>query len=466
MFACCSIALGMDIFGTWLVNAHLYPQFVTVLPEARDASSIFGIATLIVLAWIAVKKPTLIKEKTITAAALATYAVSFSLVVMGIANASPAMLLAGAVLRGISTRWFVALVGLSLCRLSGRRAMLAIAAGILMGYTGRAACEALQLSGAAADALCLALPFAQCALIFPVALPAFDRMRKSTPASEARIVQPDSFLPLFHVLFVSIFVFRMAFGFALKFGAVDGSPTFGLFSAVPVLCVMTAAFFLKRTQADALYAVSALLIVAGFLSIAVLSGQHQGYETVANSLLSAGSECFDALMWFALARLGAQNLANALTFFCWGKAVSSAGLLAGTVLGAQMSAVDDPFMEAVGASVLLFAFVAVNLTVFKPFSFQATIEGVRPTSAVASVEEHAPESAGLEERCAAVAHDKKLTPRETEIFTMLAHGRNVPFIQEKLVVSRNTVKTHVSNIYGKLGVHSQQELINLAEGKQ
>ena len=31
------------------------------------------------------------------------------------------------------------------------------------------------------------------------------------------------------------------------------------------------------------------------------------------------------------------------------------------------------------------------------------------------------------------------------------------------MLSRNTVKTHVANIYGKLGVHSQQELIDLVE---
>jgi DNA-binding CsgD family transcriptional regulator len=30
-------------------------------------------------------------------------------------------------------------------------------------------------------------------------------------------------------------------------------------------------------------------------------------------------------------------------------------------------------------------------------------------------------------------------------------------------VSRNTVKTHVRNVYSKLDVHSQQELIDLVE---
>ena len=36
-------------------------------------------------------------------------------------------------------------------------------------------------------------------------------------------------------------------------------------------------------------------------------------------------------------------------------------------------------------------------------------------------------------------------------------------MEEALVISRNTVKTHVRHIYAKLGCHSQQELIDLAE---
>ena len=33
-----------------------------------------------------------------------------------------------------------------------------------------------------------------------------------------------------------------------------------------------------------------------------------------------------------------------------------------------------------------------------------------------------------------------------------------------MVVSRSTAKTHVRNVYAKLDVHSQQDLINLVEG--
>ena len=39
------------------------------------------------------------------------------------------------------------------------------------------------------------------------------------------------------------------------------------------------------------------------------------------------------------------------------------------------------------------------------------------------------------------------------------------FIEQELVLSYNTVKTHIKHIYQKLGVHSRQELLDLIEGK-
>lgn len=69
----------------------------------------------------------------------------------------------------------------------------------------------------------------------------------------------------------------------------------------------------------------------------------------------------------------------------------------------------------------------------------------------------------IDQRCAAVACRYQPTPREGEVLTLLARGRTSPIIQEKLVVSRNTVRTHVRHIYAKLNVHSQQELINLVD---
>ncbi len=72
-------------------------------------------------------------------------------------------------------------------------------------------------------------------------------------------------------------------------------------------------------------------------------------------------------------------------------------------------------------------------------------------------------SPSLDERCELVAGRFGLTARETDVLRLLARGYSGLAIQEKLVVSRNTVKTHVRNVYSKLDVHSQQELIDLVE---
>ena len=63
--------------------------------------------------------------------------------------------------------------------------------------------------------------------------------------------------------------------------------------------------------------------------------------------------------------------------------------------------------------------------------------------------------------CLAMAHRYALSPRETEVFVLLAQGRTRAFIQDELVLSSSTVKTHVSHIYAKMEVHDRQEMMDL-----
>ena len=74
----------------------------------------------------------------------------------------------------------------------------------------------------------------------------------------------------------------------------------------------------------------------------------------------------------------------------------------------------------------------------------------------------APASDQLDENCARLSDQFGLTTREREVFGLLAHGRNGRYIMDHLVISRNTAKSHIKHIYSKQGVHSHQELIDLA----
>jgi DNA-binding NarL/FixJ family response regulator len=55
-----------------------------------------------------------------------------------------------------------------------------------------------------------------------------------------------------------------------------------------------------------------------------------------------------------------------------------------------------------------------------------------------------------------------LTQREIEIISAIKEGNSNREIASKLAISEETVKRHLSNIYGKLGVNSRLELAVLA----
>lgn len=55
----------------------------------------------------------------------------------------------------------------------------------------------------------------------------------------------------------------------------------------------------------------------------------------------------------------------------------------------------------------------------------------------------------------AVRQLSRLTPREREVLALLAQGADNETIADSLVISRETARTHVNNLMGKLEVHSR-----------
>ena len=56
-----------------------------------------------------------------------------------------------------------------------------------------------------------------------------------------------------------------------------------------------------------------------------------------------------------------------------------------------------------------------------------------------------------------------LTPAETRVLTLLTTYRTLAAIGSQLGIARPTVKTHVDNIYKKLGATKRAEAVKLAE---
>jgi LuxR family maltose regulon positive regulatory protein len=89
----------------------------------------------------------------------------------------------------------------------------------------------------------------------------------------------------------------------------------------------------------------------------------------------------------------------------------------------------------------------------KPLLFKVAEDGVMPDTVnkliMALTAEEERETALFE----------TLTPREREVLQLVAAGLTNPAIAAELVVSVTTVKTHVRNIYAKLGVSGRHQAI-------
>jgi DNA-binding CsgD family transcriptional regulator len=56
-----------------------------------------------------------------------------------------------------------------------------------------------------------------------------------------------------------------------------------------------------------------------------------------------------------------------------------------------------------------------------------------------------------------------VSARESEVLTLIAAGHSNKVIARRLAISPNTVKTHVANLYEKLGVASRTQAVRKAQ---
>lgn len=59
-----------------------------------------------------------------------------------------------------------------------------------------------------------------------------------------------------------------------------------------------------------------------------------------------------------------------------------------------------------------------------------------------------------------------LTPRELEVLQLIADGLSTKQMAERLFVSENTVKTHTSRVFDKLGASRRTQAVQLAKSQR
>lgn len=451
-------ALVLVVASTSFMNASVFPLFDPIFTYARDLSVTATALALAALGFVAYRAPRLLTPHSFAAGTFAFLLAGSAAMAAGLLLASPLLLAIGALAVGVGRGGVTMLAGLALTRLPLGAAGVGIAAAYALQVpVGFAAEAVVPVVGVTAF---LACPLIAALLTMQPAQRVLEQTHGREAPRDLAVTRPSSFLAPFSTLFVCLFLFHLAFGFGLRLDEVGGTPRMSALASVPAAAV---ALYLLATRrpfpADLLAQVSALAVIAGFFLAADGAG---AFSSGASTLLSAGSSLFDMTAWMALVAIAERNPLGAATTIAWGRGVSSLGSVVGAAAGVGVNRAigADGHLVFLVAGTLMLVFAAYALIGLKRFTFAGAIEGIQPVGerdAAASPAER------LEERCAALAAEFGLTPREAEVFAMLARGRNREYIEEALVVSRNTVKAHVKHIYAKLGIHSHQELIDLVE---
>jgi DNA-binding CsgD family transcriptional regulator len=76
------------------------------------------------------------------------------------------------------------------------------------------------------------------------------------------------------------------------------------------------------------------------------------------------------------------------------------------------------------------------------------------------------EKDGLNDTCDALSERFGISRREKEVLYYVGLGYNSSYIARILFISDGTVRSHLKNIYRKLGVSSRMEVLELFVGKQ
>ena len=196
--------------------------------------------------------------------------------------------------------------------------------------------------------------------------------------------------------------------------------------------------------------------------------QSTGFQ-LAHTANSLASSSLQAFFWILLAKEAHRKPGSGVFFFACYLAGICLGMASGALLGTWMLSSGD-INEALHVLPLMVCIIVALIMVLwgRAKSFGLELESGAHIKESKDASYNEDDSKNLMDRAMQsqtqrIAQLYSLSRREAEIIGYLLAGRNRPYIRDRLCISLNTVNTHIRNIFGKLDVHSQQELLDLAE---
>lgn len=455
-FGCLALTICMKI-TTLFFNGILNTVQSPIDDSSRDWVTLVQAIAMVVLALVSRRAPRLIALRPLTLAALVATLFGACLTPLGVYLHSAPLVLLGAGLTGAAVAW-ASVLWLVLCSsLSFRWLVACFAAGGLIAIPLAALLtQGGYLFVVVCYAICVVTTLAFCAQHTRTR---FIECANAEAAVDAEVTRPRSVLPLTHDLFVYIFVFSLAYGFGLRYEYADGGLLGSWFMGAILLGIVVYALG-HRTEprADTLFNVAFALILAGFLLVLL---DHREFAAAASQALASSNTVFGLLMTTALCTIAGRSRSNALPALGWGYAAYYAGIGAGAQVGMFVTEMAGAYSLTARSivAVMLAAIMLYTLLSMRDFGFDKTIATVEVDQPPAVVVEVQYEDR-VEARCQELTRAHGLTEREADVLGLLARGNNTLHIQEALSITKNTLKYHTRHVYEKLGVHSQQELID------
>jgi len=246
---------------------------------------------------------------------------------------------------------------------------------------------------------------------------------------------------------VYLWIFLLGFGSLSKYG-------FFLAIALAFLALVASLVFLRFDFNRGIYKFAFPGLAAGFVLLSFFPSN----PTIGLIVILIGFCFLDITLW----SLGACLAKNMGISSPWIASLTGAALAAGVIVGAfvGISGTTEIIETPAYLSVFGLLIACILLAVALLFSSQTNLKYGWGSIEPDNVSQTADRLANVVQF---LSREHGLTNRESEVFLLLAKGKSRRFMGNDLYISPDTIKTHVKNVYKKLSVHSQLELIDLVE---
>lgn len=268
----------------------------------------------------------------------------------------------------------------------------------------------------------------------------------------------------FFVSLMQMFFYSMAFSFALITGLYSSGEGmssmyvwFGAF--LGGFLMMAYSMWLHRyASGDLMQLVLLGITVVGLAPFTLGSILPDEARFASCVLFMFGFTSYDMLgLSRLLSTISAQGISFA-RYFTLGRFGNALGMFAGWLLAAASFAATNMLQDQIITQALPLALIIGLVVLVMVCSYW------RPSSEGETRSDIGMNQRGVWRRsCESLCDDSSLSSREREVFALCAKGRDTAYICSALYISTHTVKSHIYHIYGKMSIHSQQELISLVE---